>query len=353
MVPPDPDVTRACTPRGAAYGAEAFARQRESLFPRTWHCVAAEGPVPAAAHVVPMTLLPGVLDEPLLWTGDAGGTVRCLSNVCTHRGKVLVDAPGPRNAIRCDYHGRCFELDGRLKSAPGFEGARDFPQASDDLPAVAHGEWGGLRFCSLEPALPFAKWIAPIVELMPHWRAPATPPEVRDYEFDANWALYVDNYLESFHLPYVHPALSRTLSVTESMYETWDHGSLQLGIAKEGEPALELPKGHRFAGRRIGGAYAWLFPCTMFNFYPWGVSVNVVQPLGPVRTRVRYLSCVARPELRGKGAGANLDTVEHEDQGVVLATQRGVHARMYRGGRYAPAHETGVHLFHTLLARMS
>jgi choline monooxygenase len=87
----------------------------------------------------------------------------------------------------------------------------------------------------------------------------------------------------------------------------------------------------------------------MLNFYPWGLSVNVVEPRGPHRTRVRHLHYVARPELRDQGAGKDLHTVEMEDQAVVLATQRGVGARLYRGGRYSPAHEPCVHHFHQLL----
>jgi choline monooxygenase len=101
----------------------------------------------------------------------------------------------------------------------------------------------------------------------------------------------------------------------------------------------------------VGAYWAWLFPATMLNLYPWGLSVNVVQPLGPSRTRVRYLTLVADASLRGKGAGGDLHRVEMEDQDVVLGVQRGMRSRLARPGRYAPRHERGVHHFHTLLAR--
>jgi choline monooxygenase len=101
----------------------------------------------------------------------------------------------------------------------------------------------------------------------------------------------------------------------------------------------------------VGAYWVWLFPATMLNLYPWGLSVNVVQPLGPSRTRVHYLTLVDDASLHGKGAGGDLHRVEMEDQEVVLGVQRGMRSRLARPGRYAPRHERGVHHFHTLLAR--
>jgi choline monooxygenase len=352
--PIDPDVARAATPDGAFYGEPAFALQRARLFPRTWHLATLRGGELPQGHVQPWTLLPGALDEPLLWTRAGDGRLRCLSNVCTHRGNLLCDDGGSRNALRCGYHGRTFDLDGRMKSAPGFEGAADFPRARDDLPAATVGECAGLHFCALQPAVPFAQWSAPaadLLALLPQPLAPA-PSRTRDYEVAANWALYVDNYLEGMHIPYVHRALAQALAVADYEHELAPWSTLQVGVAQPGEPVLELPRGHRLHGRRIAGLYLWLFPCTMLNLYPWGLSANVVEPLAPARARVRYLTWVVRPELQEKGAGGDLDTVEREDQAVVTATQRGVQARLYAGGRYAPRHEAGVHLFHRLLTQL-
>ena len=94
----------------------------------------------------------------------------------------------------------------------------------------------------------------------------------------------------------------------------------------------------------------WLFPATMLNLYPWGLAVNVVQPLSPTRTRVRYLTFVGDASLGGRGAGGDLDRVETQDEAVVQSVQRGLRSRVYRSGRYAPRHERGVHHFHRMLA---
>jgi choline monooxygenase len=86
------------------------------------------------------------------------------------------------------------------------------------------------------------------------------------------------------------------------------------------------------------------------NFYPWGLSINVVRPLAVDSTRISFLTYVWKPELLERGAGSGLDQVEREDEAVVEAVQRGVRSRSYDRGRYSPAREQGVHHFHRLLA---
>jgi choline monooxygenase len=88
----------------------------------------------------------------------------------------------------------------------------------------------------------------------------------------------------------------------------------------------------------------------MLNLYPWGLSLNLVEPQGPTCTRVRFKSFVGDASLLDAGAGQGLDRVEAEDEAIVEAVARGVRSRLYRGGRYSPTRERGVHHFHRLLA---
>ncbi len=361
----DPDIRRARTLPGAFYGDPAwYVRQRE-VFARAWHMAPMNRTAPAPGHVEPWLLESCGLDEALVWTRNGDGARRCLSNVCTHRGRVVCDSAGPREVLTCTYHGRCFDFDGSVRAAPGFEDVAGFPGPTDALPTVATGEWAGFAFASLAPSLPFAEWTGALEAWLGHWAAgdpsgdatrgdlglgamPDEPAFRHDYEFDAHWALYLDNFLEGFHIPYVHPALQRTLT---SEYETvlFDHASVQVGFSRPGEPVLEFPAGHPMHGRPVAALFFFLFPGTLLNIYPWGISINLVEPLGPLRTRVRYRQYVRRPELREHGAGGDLETVEAEDQAVVLATQRGVRGRLYQRGRYAPAEERAVHHFHRQL----
>ena len=108
-----------------------------------------------------------------------------------------------------------------------------------------------------------------------------------------------------------------------------------------------------FPGSSIAAYYFFLFPNLMLNFYPWGLSINVVVPAAVDRTRIVYRSWVVDPSRRGSGAGGALDRVEIEDEQIVEQVQRGVRSRLYDRGRYSPSREAGVHHFHRLLARVS
>lgn len=220
---------------------------------RSWHWIGDVHDLTESGARTPMTLLPGCLDEPLVAVRD-GDAVRLLSNVCPHRGNLVVLEPGGGNTLRCGYHGRRFGLDGRCRHQPAFDTAYD----------------------------------------------------VR-----------------------LHP-----------------HGAAQVGIAAEGEPTLELPVDHPEAGQRVFAWYQWLFPGLMLNVYPWGISLNAVQPLGPTRTRVRFRSYVWPGCVVDDLAAKRLHQTEMEDEAVVLSVQRGLSSRHYHRGRYAPSQEAGVHHFH-------
>ena len=332
------DITRAATLPGRFYSdAVAFGVMRERVFARTWQWIGDLADVAKPCSLAPRELLPGVLDEPLLLARDETGSLRCLSNVCTHRGNILVKGPCVAKDIRCGYHSRRFDLTGRMTFMPEFKEARDFPSASDHLPRVAFGEWAGLGFASLGPAADFDDFFDDVhvaTAALPLARMHADPQRNRDYEVNAHWALYVENYLEGFHIPYVHSGLNAVVDYRS--YETRVHrySNVQLAKAKDGAAAAQ---------------YWWVFPNLMLNFYPWGLSLNLVQPLAIDRTRVLFRSYVWDPSKLETGAGASLDRVEAEDEAVVEAVQRGVRSRLYNRGRYSPTRERGVHHFHRLL----
>lgn len=351
----DADIRVARTPPAALYRDAAwFELQRARLFPKTWHANPDPSVPENPGDLSPWTLLPDCLDEPLLLARD-GETLRCLSNVCTHRGALLACKPGNARGLRCPYHGRRFDLSGKLLSAPGFEATRDFPAPSDDLPELPLARFGPLAWTCLDAERPLDDVLAPVRDRTGFLGDPAEwqldAASCRRYEVAANWALYCDNYLEGLHIPYVHPALARTLSTGEYEVTLFDGVSLQTGVASAGEPCFDLPEGHPDCGRRIAAYYFFVFPCTMLNFYPWGLSANVVLPRGPSRTAVAFASYVRDAALRDAGAGADVHAVELEDEAIVEAVQRGMQSRAYGRGRYAAHAERAVHHFHRELQR--
>ncbi|MFN7973516.1 MAG: SRPBCC family protein [Acidobacteriota bacterium] len=361
----DADVRRARTLPASFYrDAAMWERSKDRVFARSWLVApplqaidtVAAAAKPGHGPLVPFTLLPGFLDEPLLYTRPPGGTagqVRCISNVCTHRGTVLVSDSCSARKIRCRYHGRTFGLDGTFASMPAFEEAEAFPSPKDDLARLPLARLGPLTFTAIDPAMTFEDLVAPIKERLgwfPVDDLVLDPSASRDYLVQAHWALYCDNYLEGFHVGYVHPGLQESLDVARYRTEVFAHANVQIGVAQPGDGAIfELPAGHPDAGQRIAGYYFWLFPCTMLNFYPWGLSVNLVEPVSIAQTRVRFLIYALPGARRDAGAGSALHQVEMEDESVVEAVQRGIASRIYERGRYSPSQERCVHHFHGLL----
>jgi len=357
------DIRQAHTLPAAFYrSARAYGHMIEHGFAPSWQFAGHRDDHPQADWI-PFSLLPGSLGEPLLLARqtasqndhanagikDAGW--KCLSNVCTHRGHVMLDEACRGERIRCRYHGRSFDRQGCLKNAPGFENALHFPESADHLPELALESLGGLLFTRLQSnhplAIPFNTWIQPVLDRIPQPFLEQLHPRKDldvDYPVGAHWGLYCDNYLEGFHIPFVHPALNKMLDFGAYRTKCYDNGSLQIGIAKPGELCFE------FGEPNVAAYYYFLFPNLMLNFYPWGLSLNLVEPRGPEECLVRFRTFVARPDLLDQAY--NIDEVQREDEEVVHAVQRGIQARLYQRGRFSPGLEQGVHQFHRQIARV-
>jgi choline monooxygenase len=100
----------------------------------------------------------------------------------------------------------------------------------------------------------------------------------------------------------------------------------------------------------VAAYYFFVFPNMMFNFYPWGLSINIVQPQSIGSCKVSFLTYTWKKDKLNRGAGADLDTVEHEDEEVVEAVQQGIRSRFYTHGRYSVTREQGTHHFHRMIA---
>lgn len=348
------DIRRARTLPAWVYSSpEAYAAQRERVFARSWQLACDTDRVKVPGAVCPVTLLEGLLDEPLVFARDRDDALHCFSNVCTHRGTIVCESEGVEAFLRCRYHGRRFALDGRFLSMPEFEETQGFPSPADDLPRVAFGRWGKFLFASLAPARALEEIVRDLDARCGHLPLESATFDARrsrDYLVQANWALYCDNYLEGFHIPFVHAGLAQAIDYSQYRTEIFRWSNVQLGAGTRAEEAFTLPAGHPDEGTRVAAWYWWLWPNTMVNVYPWGISVNVVRPLAVDRTKVSFQSYVWDESRLDRGAGGALDRVEREDEVIVESVQRGTRARLYERGRYSPTRERGVHHFHTLLA---
>lgn len=352
----DPDIAKASTLSTAFYtDPEQFLLAKERLFVPSWQFIGDTDLVPSPGDVYPLTLLPGYLDEPLVLVSDKDDEIRVLSNVCTHRGNLVVNEACKLAQLRCRYHGRVFDLDGRFRSMPEFKEVANFPTAADNLFVFPIRGWGSWLFTKIWPGDDFMDYYGDMIQRL-HWlpleKFVFRPELSREFMVKAHWALYCENYLEGFHIPFVHAGLNSVIDYGDYTTELFRYSVLQLGIGKEGEAVFELPATSPDHGKRVAAYYFFVFPNTMFNFYPWGLSVNIVQPLSPTETRVSFLTYVADEDLYGRGAGSGLDIVEFEDEAVVEAVQKGVRSRFYTSGRYSVTRERGTHHFHRLIAEL-
>lgn len=329
----DQEIRRARTLPSEFYTDPAyFEMSKDKIFARTWQFL---GRSDDFQSLKPQTILPSFLDEPVVLV-KTSEWLSCLTNVCTHRGKILVEEPCDADLIRCRYHGRRFLLDGSMISMPEFDGVEDFPSESDNLQRLPFAEKSGFLFASIDPADRFEVFVGDVAAHLDDVDASGlVRTETREYEINAHWALYCENYLEGFHIPYVHHGFNAVVDYGSYTTETFRYSSLQTGYD---------------AGGEVAGMYLFIFPNSMFNFYPWGISVNIVRPVAPDKTVVEYLTYVRDESLLDKGAGKDLHGVEMEDEAVVESVQKGIRSRFYSRGRYSPTREQGTHHFHRLIA---
>jgi choline monooxygenase len=352
----NPDITKAETLPAAFYrNQEVFEQMKEAIFVKSWQFIG-DSPslVPIDGYAHPFSFMENYLHEPMVLIRDKQSEIRCMSNVCTHRGNLIAHNAGTVSRdLNCMYHGRRWDLEGQFKHMPEFEEAKDFPRPCDHLHQFKLEQWGPFMFTGLEPEVDFSvirTFLDKYVGFLPLHEFKYDSISSKDYLVNSHWSLYCDNYLEGFHIPFVHPGLNAVLDYETYATELFDYGTLQIGYADGAEDTYNLPEGHPLFGEKIAAFYFWIFPNIMLNFYPWGLSVNVVKPISASKTKVSFITYL-QGENRFEGAASKaMDKVEREDEFVVEGVHQGLQSRFYKAGRFSPTREQGVHHFHRMLA---
>jgi phenylpropionate dioxygenase-like ring-hydroxylating dioxygenase large terminal subunit len=351
----DSDIKKAKTLPASFYKDKTvFEALKKQVFLSSWQWVGDENLVKLPQTVHPFVLLEGYLTEPMLLVKDKNEEIYCLSNVCTHRGNIVVLNSGKTKKLTCAYHGRRFNLKGGFEYMPEFKEVKDFPRPCDNLHPFPLRKWGTLLFAGLNPSFDFQQVIDKMnerVDFLPLNEFSIDATLSKDFLVHAHWVLYCDNYLEGFHIPFVHEDLNKVLDFKSYKTEVYKYCNLQIGYTDDATEVFDLPKDHIDYGKNVAAYYYWVFPNMMFNFYPWGLSINIVKPLDINRTKVSFISYVYDPSKLDKGAGSALDKVQREDEVVVENVQKGVRSSFYKAGRFSPTREQGVHHFHSLLAK--
>ncbi len=355
IFPFDPNIARASTIPARLYVDPVFLElERERVFAHTWQLVGRLEQVSASGEFFPAEI--GNDSIVVLRDGDV---LRGFHNVCLHRAGPVAQGCGKRQTLQCRYHGWTYTLSGELLRAPEMEGVERFTPADMRLRPVSVASWGPLVFANLDGKSP------PLIDMLG-----AIPARVagfgcesmryvmrKEYTLACNWKVYVDNYLEGYHIPVVHPSLHKEIDYDAYCVEPHRYSSIQHA------PLRPLPFGIAAAARRydpakatVGEAvYGWVFPNIMLNVYMGLMQTNVVRPVSNNETVVEFEWFAANPpadpsaDAEWSRLVAFSDEIQDEDVEICEAVQRNLRSRVYDRGRYSVAREVGVHHFHSLL----
>lgn len=342
---PQPHPTATALPACFYVDATMQAIDRSVVFDRCWQLVAHVSQLcNAGDHVIG-----NLAGLPVIAVRGADDVIRVFHNVCRHRAGPIAQCDGlAAKSLRCRYHGWNYGLDGVLKSAPEMNDAVDFDPSEIRLPQLAVKVWQGLVFAAVDAAQApdFDAFVAGIDARLGADRGLEHYGRHHriGYDIACNWKVYVDNYLEGYHVPHVHPGLNRLLDYRSYRTELMQWHNLQWS-------PLESDASLYGNGDAL---YYWLWPNTMLNILPGRLQTNRVIPLGVDRCRVEFDSYYAPGDDAAADAKRDADLafsdeVQHEDLGICEDVHRGFASGSYVPGRLNPLRESGVHHFHEML----
>jgi choline monooxygenase len=326
--------------------------ENEKIFARSWQVVGHRDQVTKAGDYF-TTELGG---EPLLVTRGEDRRVRGFYNICRHRAGPPAQGCGSRKLFRCGYHGWTYGLDGKLISAPEFDGVQRFDAADFSLTPVRAEEWSGLILVNLDAdAPPLLQSLGELPRQTARFGFEKMKlAERRTYDMQCNWKTYVDNYLEGYHLPSVHPGLNRELDYNAYVVEPYEWHIKQSSPIRGAQPGDASPRRYQEAREDLTTDYYWIFPNWMLNCYPDNVSLNIVLPLDAERSLAIFEWYLPEESLGSPAAKAAVnfsDEIQVEDVAICEVVQKNLHSRSYQRGRYSIKQEKGVHAFHRMYAQ--
>lgn len=363
----------------AAYASqEFFDIERERVFATSWIAVGTTCQVEKPGQVI----LADVAGRSLIVTRNDQGELRAFHNVCRHRATKLLEGVctvGRNRKIRCPYHSWTYDLDGNCLGTPLFEGSdipadqqgvfdmsdvKGFDKADYGLLPVRVDSWGFLVFVNLDPqAAPLGHQLGDLPERLaeyrlPQWRAMRR----RSYDVAANYKLIGENFMEYYHLPWVHPELIQVSRLAD--HYRWQGSGMYTGMCTTpisrnteagGWDGL-LPVDGLSAENASAGRFVWLFPNTAIVVLPNHAFVLFSRPVGPGRT-VEEMVILTHPDsVRGDDADEGLDQLEQfwdlvnrQDLEIVERVQQGISNPDYPGGRMCYRFEEPLHRFQNMV----
>jgi choline monooxygenase len=341
-----------------------FAEERDALLFGQWAGLAVAADVPEAGDAKPITFM----GMPLLLLRDRNDQVRVFQNTCRHRGMILVEEPRKiEGAIRCPYHSWCYSTEGKLVSTPHVGGPGqnthpDVDRSTLGLTEIRSHIWRDVVWVNVDGQAPeFEVAMNPVIKRWAEFERPLYHGGA-DSKFvlsvKSNWKLAVENYCESYHLPWVHPSLN-SYSRLEDHYNIEEYGAYS-GQGTLVYRQLEGANGAKFADFEgldakwdTAAEYLSVYPNVLLGMHRDHAFAIVLVPKGPEETEENIHLYYATPETDAALRAKNTEqwkVVFEEDIFVVEGMQRGRHGVNFDGGRFSPAMDGPTHCFHDWVA---
>ena len=345
--------------------SDIFDEEKHALLFKKWAGLAVGADVPDPGDAVPITFL----GMPLLLIRDRSNQIRVFQNTCRHRGMILVETPQKiEGAIRCPYHSWCYTTDGRLVSTPhvggpGHNTHKDIDRAMLGLIEIRSHIWRDVVWVNINgKAAPFEQAMRDVIQRWSEFDQPmyhGGTDSRFELKLKCNWKLAVENFCESYHLPWIHPGLN-SYSRLEDHYniENYGHYSGQGTLVYrqiEGENGARFPDFSGLSEKwQTSAEYISVYPNVLLGVQRDHAFAILLIPDGPENTvekiHLYYPSNATDAALRAKNT-EQWKGVFKEDIFVVEGMQRGRHGAQFDGGRFSPVMDSPTHCFHDWTAQ--
>ena len=349
--------------------AASFQLDRDCVLAPGWVCIGFGSDVPDN-WAVPVNFM----GYPILLTRNAEGVLRVFHNVCSHRGMQLVSEPRKLGTglIRCKYHSWTYDFDGNLKGTPSIGGTdkdshENFDPSTNGLKPIRSEVWMDNIFVNLSnDAEPFQDFIDPLMKRWGKWVSAETLAELSpgvdakmELVVNSNWKLAVENFLEAYHLPWVHPGLN-SYSPLEKHYDI----DLDENFSGQGSSSYTTPGGATGsisswpADEKNFAEYPAVYPNTLLGLQSDHFFTMTILPISETtsleRVQLLFLGEVASSEEYASHRQSLLESwreVFSEDIFAVEGMQAGRQSPAYQGGVFSPVMDQHTLHFHQWVAK--
>ena len=343
---------------------DAFRLEQKKIFNKGWYAIGYCSYVQEPGTVYPVQYFN---DPMLIVKSKEDCKIRVFQNVCRHRGMKLVEEPSViKGAIRCPYHSWCYNQQGNVIATPhiggpGYNFHQDVDKSNLNLFEIRSHIWRNVVFVNPDgDAPPFEEVHQDLLE---RWKCfekkffTDSNESAFTLNVNGNWKLAVENYLEAYHLPWVHPGLN-SYSKLEDHDNIVQYGKYSGQISNKYIPRFKTGKSFDdFEGLShewdTKGEYIVLFPNLILGVQRDHVFNLIIEPTSPnsikehVEIYYSNLEMLSEEYLETRKENAELwKTVFEEDIFVVEGMQKGRYASHFDGGRFSPVMDQPTHVFH-------